>query len=333
MKTLFLGGSKSGKSNLAEKLALQISEQKKCDIYYIATMRAQDEEDKNRIATHQKNRIGKNFITVEWDGKTAFPALPKQSVILLDSCTALFTNLCFDFFEGEWNFFCGAGESTILLLQKILNRFCNVIFVSDYIFSSCFANGANFSSVQNGLSANTVIPATKKDFTADWAFLYAKVLRFLSENCDTVVEVQNGIPLVKKGAYAFPKDFFSPPSPKKWTLIFGGIAQGKTEFAKKQFSISQDEIFVCTRFSPPDFSAKCFSHLEEYVYFCTKENVPLKTDFPQGTIFIATNIQCGIVPQDPFERLWREETGRYLQALAKCSSVVRVFCGIAEVIF
>ena len=37
----------------------------------------------------------------------------------------------------------------------------------------------------------------------------------------------------------------------------------------------------------------------------------------------------GVVPIDPFERRWREETGRALTAVSKASdSVTRIFCGL-----
>lgn len=47
-------------------------------------------------------------------------------------------------------------------------------------------------------------------------------------------------------------------------------------------------------------------------------------------IFISDDISCGIVPMDKTERMWRESHGRMIIALAKrCSTVERVFCGIA----
>ncbi|MDO5331356.1 MAG: bifunctional adenosylcobinamide kinase/adenosylcobinamide-phosphate guanylyltransferase [Bacillota bacterium] len=48
-------------------------------------------------------------------------------------------------------------------------------------------------------------------------------------------------------------------------------------------------------------------------------------------VVICDEIGLGIHPLDPFERLWREETGRALCILAEFSeSVIRVTCGIGQ---
>lgn len=46
-------------------------------------------------------------------------------------------------------------------------------------------------------------------------------------------------------------------------------------------------------------------------------------------VVVSDEIGLGIVPIDPFERRWREETGRALCLLAaQASHVTRVYCGI-----
>lgn len=61
MKTLFIGGVKSGKSRLAEAFILEQSKQKP---YYLATTEFIDEEMRLRIAEHQKRRQAR-FINLE----------------------------------------------------------------------------------------------------------------------------------------------------------------------------------------------------------------------------------------------------------------------------
>ena len=39
-------------------------------------------------------------------------------------------------------------------------------------------------------------------------------------------------------------------------LIIGGAFQGKTAFAKENFNISDEEIFVCDKDSAPEFDKK-----------------------------------------------------------------------------
>ena len=51
--------------------------------------------------------------------------------------------------------------------------------------------------------------------------------------------------------------------------------------------------------------------------------------FRDDAVIIADDISCGVVPIEADIRLWREETGRALTALAACSdTVTRVFCGL-----
>ena len=50
-------------------------------------------------------------------------------------------------------------------------------------------------------------------------------------------------------------------------------------------------------------------------------------------VVVCNEIGLGIVPLDPFERRWREETGRALCILAEgAERVTRVYCGIPQVI-
>ncbi|MEQ1558913.1 MAG: bifunctional adenosylcobinamide kinase/adenosylcobinamide-phosphate guanylyltransferase [Methyloglobulus sp.] len=61
MKTLFIGGIKSGKSRLAEVFILKSTTNKP---YYLATTEFIDQEMQQRIASHQQRRQDK-FITIE----------------------------------------------------------------------------------------------------------------------------------------------------------------------------------------------------------------------------------------------------------------------------
>ena len=62
MRILLLGGSKSGKSGLAQRLARDLSEGN--SLYYWATMEPTDEEDRARIRRHLADRAGWGFQTV-----------------------------------------------------------------------------------------------------------------------------------------------------------------------------------------------------------------------------------------------------------------------------
>jgi len=112
-------------------------------------------------------------------------------------------------------------------------------------------------------------------------------------------------------------------------FITGGAYQGKLEYAKEIFNLKDDEIYTCTKNSMPDFSYRCIYHIENYVYYCIKNQI--EPIFPESEIIIGRDISSGIVPIDPLIRLFREEYGRYCQKLAKKSErVIRLFCGIAQ---
>ena len=46
-------------------------------------------------------------------------------------------------------------------------------------------------------------------------------------------------------------------------------------------------------------------------------------------VVLCTDVSCGVVPMDKTQRLWREEVGRAVCALARqADSVTRIFCGL-----
>jgi adenosylcobinamide kinase / adenosylcobinamide-phosphate guanylyltransferase len=53
----------------------------------------------------------------------------------------------------------------------------------------------------------------------------------------------------------------------------------------------------------------------------------------QGKIVIGDEVGCGVVPIEPAEREWRDETGRVYQLLAKnACCVTRMWAGIPQVL-
>lgn len=121
-------------------------------------------------------------------------------------------------------------------------------------------------------------------------------------------------------------------------LVFGGAYNGKLDFVKEQFNVSEDDIFYCG-VNEIDFSKKVICRLHKFTYNnilkeinslqYIKENINLFKD----KIIISDEISSGIVPLKKEDRMWREETGRCLQYLSKESSCVyRIFCGIPTII-
>ncbi len=122
-------------------------------------------------------------------------------------------------------------------------------------------------------------------------------------------------------------------------LVIGGAYQGKTEFIKERFNISDDEIFVCEKNGDIDFNKKCITHIERYSFWCVEHDIEPSEHFFEHAknfehgIVISDDISCGVVPIDKTERAWREANGRLLMKLAeKSEHVTRVFCKIPVVI-
>ena len=122
-------------------------------------------------------------------------------------------------------------------------------------------------------------------------------------------------------------------------LIIGGAYQGKGEFAKEHFSLSDDDICVCDKDGSIDFDKKCISHIERYSYWCVQYGIePAEHFFEHAKnlehgVVISDDISCGVVPVGKTERAWREANGRLLIKLAENSEhVTRVFCKIPMVL-
>lgn len=118
-------------------------------------------------------------------------------------------------------------------------------------------------------------------------------------------------------------------------LIIGGAYQGKTEYAKEKYGVNPDRIYDA---EIPKETEGLFiiDHLHEYIKKQMKEGKDPETELLElkdlpGCILISNEIGNGIVPMDPFEREYRERTGRILIKLAKeAKEVIRVSCGIGQ---
>lgn len=120
-------------------------------------------------------------------------------------------------------------------------------------------------------------------------------------------------------------------------LIIGGAFQGKTEYAKKNMSIPDAEIFICEKDNAPDFCKKCISHIERFSFWCVEHGIePADYFFEhagniENKIIISDDISCGVVPIDKTERAWREANGRLLIKISeKAEHVTRIFCGLSQ---
>lgn len=178
MTILLSGGSKSGKSDFAQTLALALSGGG--PHYYIATMIPFDAEDQARIQSHLARRAGMGFITIE-QGRSILSCLERadrRGAFLLDSVTALLSN---ELFPPERGYALdeAAGERCQRELLQFAQQVQSAVFVSDamYTDSVCY---------------DPVTEAYRRRLGA--------IDRALAQVCDTVIEMTAGNILIHKGA-------------------------------------------------------------------------------------------------------------------------------------
>ncbi|MCE5221207.1 MAG: bifunctional adenosylcobinamide kinase/adenosylcobinamide-phosphate guanylyltransferase [Clostridium sp.] len=130
MNYLIIGGSKSGKSEASEKIALTLNKDK---VIYIATMKPYDKEDEERIKKHIQNRVGLNFITLEVQRNLheIVNNIKYNDTVLIDSITSLLTNEMFI----ENKIIENPSVNIVNGLKKIMIKAKNTVIVSDYIFN------------------------------------------------------------------------------------------------------------------------------------------------------------------------------------------------------
>ena len=104
-------------------------------------------------------------------------------------------------------------------------------------------------------------------------------------------------------------------------FIFGGAGQGQEAYAREHYG---GNLLYNFHLKVREWMQQGKNPLEE-----TKR---VLKEYPD-TVIVSTEIGCGVVPVDSFERAYREETGRVCCYLAgEAEKVIRVMCGIAMVI-
>ena len=115
-------------------------------------------------------------------------------------------------------------------------------------------------------------------------------------------------------------------------LIIGGAYQGKLDFAKEAFGITDSDVHTCG-VGEIDFSKRCIYKIEEFTAHCDD---PIRyfhahREQWQDSILILQDIFCGVVPMGAENRVWRQKTGRLSQYLSKeATQVSRIFCGLEQ---
>ena len=174
MRILLLGGSKSGKSMTAQRLAHALADG--APMYYWATMEPTDDEDSARIERHRREREGWGFRTVERgrDLTAALPSLDGRGTVLFDSVTACLAAEMFSAPQPDPR----AAERTARELLTVSGAFAHFICVCDSVWSD---------------------GATYDEWTECYRRGLALICRALVQEFDAVAEITAGLSVLRKG--------------------------------------------------------------------------------------------------------------------------------------
>ena len=171
MLTLVVGGSASGKSVFAERLAVQSGLPR----FYVATMRVWDAESEKRVARHRAMRREKRFETLECPLHLEKLDMPARGTALLEDMGNLAAN---ELYDPD-----GAGENAAAAIlrgiENIAQQCENLILVSNEVFSG----GADYAGD-----------------TDRYLRTLAAVNNAAAARADAVVRVVCGIPVYYKGS-------------------------------------------------------------------------------------------------------------------------------------
>lgn len=128
-------------------------------------------------------------------------------------------------------------------------------------------------------------------------------------------------------------------SVKKMKLIIGGTAQGKLEYVLLKYDVQKNMVWdgVLPNNRKLNKNIVVINHFHQWVKSrmvsggCPEDEIMSFLDCNEDCIIICDEIGNGIVPIDPFEREYRERTGRILVQLAmRAEEVERIICGIGQ---
>ena len=113
-------------------------------------------------------------------------------------------------------------------------------------------------------------------------------------------------------------------------LLIGGAGQGKLAYALEKTGLGEADVArdpVSARTRP------IFAGLADWVRAHPGEGLGDLLEANPDVVILCDEVGCGVVPVDPSERAWREETGRLCCALAqRADRVERIFCGLSMVL-
>ncbi len=163
MRILLLGGSKSGKSMLGQRLTRRLADG--CPMIYWATLEPRDGEDRAIVRRHLAEREGWGFQTLERGRELprGLAAVPPESAVLFDSVTAC---LACQMFSGP-SPDAAAPERTAEELLAVSRRVRHLVCVCDEIWGDGVTYETWTETYRRGLAAVCRVLAAEFDAVAE----------------------------------------------------------------------------------------------------------------------------------------------------------------------
>ena len=160
MKTLFIGGIKSGKSKNAENYTLKLTDKKP---YYLATTEFFDKEMQIKITKHKRDRAD-NFITIEEPLNLLSTLSNLESKTVLIECVSMWIN--------NMLYHQKSMDDMLQEIDKLCSLDMNIVFV------------------QNDVSCSVI---SENSLTRKFVDISGSVAQILASRCDVVFHVTAGI--------------------------------------------------------------------------------------------------------------------------------------------
>ena len=129
MFTFIVGTARSGKSNYAEHILIELGQDS--PKFYVATAKVFDPEMSDRVALHQQRRAGLGFTTIERTHDLGGLVLPSGACVLVESLSMWAANEMFTDEGVNLN----AGAKIFADFMTLRARVKHVVLVSDDLFS------------------------------------------------------------------------------------------------------------------------------------------------------------------------------------------------------
>ncbi|MBR1693545.1 MAG: bifunctional adenosylcobinamide kinase/adenosylcobinamide-phosphate guanylyltransferase [Lachnospiraceae bacterium] len=183
MLYVITGGSASGKSEYAEKLATQQYRSGAYDrLYYIATMYPYDAECLQRIERHQLMRRDKGFRTIECYTALSALSVSEKDVLLLECMSNLLAN---EMYLPQGSIRQRSDEAVASVTETVLKPLWRLQQSAGALFvvtNEVFSDGGAYDAE-----------------TGTYLRLLGYINQKLAQRADGVIEVVCGIPVCQKG--------------------------------------------------------------------------------------------------------------------------------------